>query len=149
MFEPILTKVERIPQIIRFIMVGGICAVIQLTFLYTLAGLDIQKNLANLVAFAISVQPNFFLSYNITWVDRRSPDITLGQMLRKLLAFNATCFSALVINQIAFALVLPTSHYLLAGMAGIGAAVVINYTMSHKFVFARPKKIERVSVLVD
>jgi len=117
--------------------VGGFCGLVQMAFLYVFVTRGVQENLSNLVAFTISVQINFFLSYFITWNDRRNPSLKLTKLARRLVSFNGMAITTMVVNQVAFAIFLFFTPYLVAGVLGILAAAAVNYMVSDKFIFAR------------
>lgn len=131
--------IERIPRPIRFCFVGGLCALIQMGFLYAFVNLGVQKNLANFVAFMISVQVSFPLNRFITWNDRNEKRAKRTKLVLQWVSFNGTYLIGMVVNQLAFAISLLFVHYIIAGLLGILAAMTINYTVSNKFIFARQK----------
>jgi len=135
--------IDRTPRLMRFCFVGGFCALIQMGLLYAFVNLGTQKNLANFVAFMISVQISFPMNYFITWRDRKekgSKDVKL--LVLRWVSFNGTYLIGMVINQVAFAIFLLFAHYIVAGILGILAAMTINYTVSNKFIFVH-QKVER------
>ena len=137
MNEKWITWIDHTPRLIRFCFVGGFCGLVQMAFLYVFVTRGVQENLSNLVAFIISVQINFFLSYFITWNDRRNPSLKLTKLARRLVFFNGMAITTMVVNQVAFAIFLFFTPYLVAGVLGILAAAAVNYMVSDKFIFAR------------
>ena len=136
----VVARVDRVPRLIRFASVGGFCALVQMALLYAFVNLGVQANLANFVAFMISVQSNFFLSYYITWNDRRGLNLKLTKLAFQLVSFNGMAVTTMMANQAAFAISLLFVHYLVAGGLGILAAVTVNYLVSNKFIFARQRE---------
>lgn len=140
--EAVAIGIDRTPRLIRFCFIGGFCTLIQMGFLYVFVNLGVQKNLANFVAFIISVQISFPLNYFITWHDRRekgSKHAKLAKLALQWVSFNSTYLVGMVVNQLAFAISLLFVHYIVAGILGILVAMGINYTVGNKFIFARQK----------
>lgn len=127
-------------RILLFVLVGGTCGLLQIAIL---AGLtrsgnifsdQIGENIANVLAFALSVQLNFILSSNLTWKDKVVPG---ASTLRLYFSFNAMMLGTLVVNQLVFALSNLYLPALVAGMFGIASAAVTNFVISGNFVFQR------------
>ena len=57
---------ERVPRVVRFVAVGGVCAALQLLALSALGRLGVELHAANTVAFLLSTQANFALSSVVT-----------------------------------------------------------------------------------
>lgn len=132
-------QIDHIPRLGRFCFVGGFCTLIQMGFLYTFVNLGCQKNLANFVAFLISVQVSFPLNYFITWYDRRKRESGYRKLVLQWASFNGTYLIGMVVNQLIFAISLFFVHYIIAGILGILVAMVINYMVGNKFIFAHQK----------
>lgn len=117
----------------KFGLVGGLVALIGSGLLYALVDfIELEKNVAYFIQAVVSLQVNFNLNYRFTWGDRRAQG---GYWSRWLKYHTARMFSV-VFNQILFFLLLSLRvHYMLALVAGIVAAIVLNYFMSDRFVF--------------
>jgi putative flippase GtrA len=123
-------------RVVRFLTVGGSCAVIQLSILHVLVVSGIEVHLANLIAFMISMEINFALNQAFTWRDRWSSSLSAGRIIGRLALFNvAAALTAGVINQGTFALVNLFTSYLVAGAAGIVVAAGANFLLNDKVVF--------------
>jgi putative flippase GtrA len=128
-------RLERIPSLIRFAVVGGLCALLQLGFLETLVIIGMEKNVANFVALLASAQVNFFLSHSVTWAERRIRDEKGSRLLDKLARFNGLIAVSVLVNQLTFAVAVSRIHYLLAAVLGILAAASINFFVSDRLIF--------------
>jgi dolichol-phosphate mannosyltransferase len=133
----------RAPRIVRFLSVGGVASLLQLSLLYLIQLTGISKLLANFFAFEISTQVNFTLSYFITWYDRTPKKPTVRYVAERLLAFNGMAATTLVINMSVFALMLLFVHYLVAGALGIIAATTVNFIVSSRIIFRLRKEVSR------
>ncbi len=139
----ILKYVYRAPTIVRFLAVGGVASLLQLSLLYVIQLSGISKLLANFFAFEISTQVNFALSYLITWHERTPERPTVRYVLQRLFAFNGMAITTLIINMSVFALMLLYVHFLIAGAAGIIAATATNFILSSWLIFRRRKGFSR------
>ena len=129
---------ERVPRVVRFVAVGGVCAALQLLALSALGRLGVELHAANTVAFLLPTQANFALSSVVTWRDRLGPAQRPASVGRRLASYNGMALGCLVVNQAVFALAVPFAHYLAASAAGILGGALINYTVSGRVVFPRP-----------
>ncbi len=136
-------SVYRVPTVIRFLAVGGVASLLQLSLLYVIQLSGISKLLANFFAFEISSQVNFALSYLITWHERTPERPTVRYVLQRLLAFNGMAITTLIINMSVFALMLLYVHFLIAGAVGIIAATATNFIVSSWLIFRRRKGFSR------
>lgn len=139
----IASYVYRAPTIVRFIAVGGVASLVQLSLLYVIQLSGVSKLLANFFAFEISTQVNFALSYLITWYERTPERPTVRYVLGRLLAFNGMAVTTLIINMSVFALMLLYVHFLIAGAVGIIAATATNFIVSSWLIFRRRKGFSR------
>jgi putative flippase GtrA len=131
------TLIARTPRLIRFGAVGSTCALLQLLALGVLGHLGLELHVANILAFILSTQVNFALSSAITWRDRRMLRTTPGNAARRLAGYNALALGSLLINQAVFAVALPHAPYLVAGVAGILAGMLLTYAISGQLLFRR------------
>jgi len=123
-------------RVIRFLTVGGVCGVIQLSILHTLvAGVGVEEHIANLIAFLISMELNFVLHQMFTWRDRLSPALRPRRILGRLAIFNVSATSTLIINQGTFALLILFIWYLPAAAIGICVAAIANFMLNDRVVF--------------
>ena len=136
-------SVYRAPTIVRFLAVGGVASLLQLSLLYVIQLSGIPKLLANFFAFEISTQVNFALSYLITWHERTPERPTVRYILQRLFAFNGMAITTLIINMSVFALMLLYVHFLIAGAVGIIAATATNFILSSWLIFRRRKGFSR------
>jgi glycosyltransferase involved in cell wall biosynthesis len=128
----ILSSLKSLPRIVRFGLVGAVCFFIQLGVLTLLVELySISPLVANIPAFTVATGINFFLSWRITWNDRRE-----GLSARNSL----TRFFVLgVINEGFFAAFNATVSYKPALILAVLLTTGVNYLLYSKFVF--PAKI--------
>ena len=124
-------------RLAKFVMVGGSCAVVQLSVLHGLVTADVEEHLANLIAFIISMEVNFALSQFFTWRDRWSASLGTGTLFRRLLFFNVAATTTGVVNQGAFALLNLFMEYLPAAAGGIAVAAFTNFALNDRLVFRR------------
>ena len=136
-------NIYRIPRVFRFLCVGAVASLLQLTLLYVIHLSGIPKLLANFFAFEISTQVNFGLSYLITWYDRTPERPTLRYLIGRLLGFNGMAITTLIINMSVFALMLMYVHFMIAGALAILAAATTNFIVSSRIIFRRRKGFSR------
>ena len=124
-------------RIVRFLVVGGTCGVIQLFILHELvAGAGMAERLANLIAFLISMELNFVLNQFFTWRDRWSSTLQAHKFLARLVMFNISAASTSgIVNQGVFNLVNLFMWYLPAAAIGICAAASANFLLNDRLVF--------------
>ncbi len=131
--------ISRVPRLIRFGIVGGTCAALQLGSLFALVHLGMAHYVANIIAFLVATQVNAVLSHYITWHDRRHTHATARMMIRRIASFNVMALTTLVINETVFVAILPHVNYLIAGGTGILAGAAVNYGISGIIVFRQPR----------
>lgn len=129
--------IARTPRLIRFGAVGSTCALLQLLALGLLGQLGFELHVANVIAFTLSTQVNFALSSGITWRERRGPRTARGNAARRLAGYNVLALGSLLINQAVFAVALPHLPYLVAGVVGILAGMLLTYAVSGQLLFRR------------
>lgn len=122
-------------RVARFLAVGGTCGVIQLSILHFLVVSGVEAHLANLAAFAVSMELNFVLSQLFTWRDRWPPSLRASTILGRLLLFNVSATTTGVVNQGVFALFNLFISYLPAAAIGIGVAAFTNFLLNDRLVF--------------
>jgi putative flippase GtrA len=124
-------------RVVKFVLVGGSCGLIQLAILHTLVTSGLEEHLSNLIAFIISMEVNFTLSQLFTWRDRWSASLGAGTLLRRLIFFNAAATTTGVVNQGVFALLNLFIEYLPAAAGGIAVAAFTNFALNDRLVFRR------------
>jgi putative flippase GtrA len=125
-------------RVVRFVLVGGTCGLVQLSVLHALVvGPGMNERLANLlVAFPVSMEMNFVLSQFFTWRDRLSPALRPHRFLARLAMFNLSAISTSgVVNQGVFNLLNLFIWYIPAAALGILAAAVANFLLNDRLVF--------------
>jgi putative flippase GtrA len=128
----------------RFALVGITCGLVQLGLLQVIVEGNVQENLANLAAFALSVQVNFTLSQLYTWRDRRMSTRGPPELVRRLFVFNGAAATTGVVNQGMFGLANLLIWYLPAAALGIAVAAVTNFLLNDRLVF-RPLSAQRLA----
>ncbi len=125
-------------RVVRFVIVGGTCGLVQLSVLHALVvGPGMNERLANLlIAFPLSMEMNFVLSQFFTWRDRLSPSLRPHRFLARVAMFNLSAISTSgVVNQGVFNLLNLFMWYLPAAAIGILAAAVANFLLNDRLVF--------------
>jgi putative flippase GtrA len=115
-------------------VVGGLSGLIQLSLLALLTGAAWDGFLANLVAFLLAAQFNFWLSHRFTWGDRgssASPQSILGRWAR----FHASIAWTALLNITVFAVARTAVADLPASALGITVAALANFLLGDRFVF--------------
>lgn len=124
----------------RFAMIGGACAVLQLgllTLFVEAAGLGA---FANAAAFLITAQVNFFLNYRLTWADRGR--VASRPRWVQFVSFNALVAVAVVVNQSVYIAVERFLPYIVAGAVGIGATTAVKFLVADRWIFIREPRRE-------
>ena len=130
-------KFGAISRFIQFCFIGTTGMVVDLAGYALLLNLSITMPLARALAICVAMTWNFFLNRWLTFSDRREQSI-LGQYLR----FVASCaFGGFVNWSVNFLLVRYASwfagHLLIAAFIGILVGTIINFLLSHHWVFKR------------
>lgn len=133
--------ISHVPRLVRFGIVGGTCAVLQLGSLFALVHLGMAHYVANIIAFLVVTQVNAILSHYITWHDRRHTHAVARVMIRRIVSFNLMALTTLVINETVFVATLPYVNYLIAGAAGIAVGAGVNYVVSSVIIFRHPRRL--------
>lgn len=115
-----------------FAGVGGACLLLQLSVLHLLLVTfhiesRLGESLANVLAFLLSTQVNFWLSRSTTWRDRRVPGTSVLARLKQQLAFNALAIGGLAVNQTVF--LLTSKHIGAVPASGIGTVAASGLTL--------------------
>jgi putative flippase GtrA len=90
-----------VKRLVRFAFVGSICTLLQVVLQYAFSYI-MPAVVANTIAFILSAQLNFMLSYRVTWHDsERKP---WRALCAPLLQYNSLVWIAAAINTGAFVL---------------------------------------------
>ena len=126
---------RRHARLVRFALVGGICALVQLALLALLLVSGIQSFVANCAAYLLSAQLNFALSVLVIWGDRRA-----GGLRRRWLTFHGSIAATALLNQVVFLVALRELSDLVASALGIGVAAAVNFLVQDRFVFRHGRR---------
>jgi putative flippase GtrA len=125
---------SRAARPLRFVLVGGTAALVQLAVLAFLTRHGWNALPAEVVGFLVAAQINFVLSVTLTWRDR-----AVGQSWpQRWLLFHVSISLMAAVNVATFALtrsVLPT---LTASLAGSASGAIGNYFIGDRLVFRGP-----------
>lgn len=127
-------------RLLTFGAVGCLCLGLQYMVLRGLTGIHWPTVWADGVAFTLSAQLNFWLSYQYTWRD--TPRVYGRKLVRKWLMFNGVVVLSAGVN----AAVYSQTHHLLATapalvVAGIASAIT-SFALNH-LVVLRPLEARR------
>lgn len=121
---------------LRFLLVGGLGALVQLGLLEALTARGWDGLLANVAAFVIAAQVNFWLSDSFTWADRQAGDG--GRSLPwRWATFHFSIAATAALNLAVFASLRSLLADPPAAALGIGVAGVANFLSGDRFVFGR------------
>ena len=120
---------------LRFVFTGGLCGLIQLILFAFLVHNGWLPLIANTVAFLLSAQVNFVLSWSFTWRDRQSQQ--RAGLLARWLTFHGSILGTALLNQLVFFLARLLLPSLFAVMLGIGVAALANFVLLDRQVFRR------------
>lgn len=119
-------------QLARFILVGGLCAMVDLGLYWMLLQLDVWVHLAKALSFIAGTTSAFFLNKRFTFRARGGP----GQAGGFALLYTITFFVNVGTNALMLQL-LPAfrGEYLLAWVIAQGTATAINFVTLRTVVF--------------
>lgn len=124
---------------LKFNAVGAAGVVVQLAALAALAGgFGIGYLPATVLAVEAAVLHNFFWHERWTWGDRTQGRRRMGPVLGRLLRFNlSTGLVSILANLVLMRLLVGRLglHYLPSNMLAIAAGSLVNFLVSHLFVF--------------
>ncbi len=120
---------------LRFAAVGGLCGLLQIALLVALIWLGVGALPANIVAYLLSAQLNFYLSDLFIWRDRRVR-LTVEHLARRWLGFHASIAGTFVLNQAVFVVVRRFMPDAAAAAAGISIAALVNFIIQDRLTFA-------------
>ncbi len=113
-------------QFLMFVLVGGSSTLLQLVLLVVfIEWLVVGKVLASAAGYLLSAVYNYFLNYHLTFASAQSH----RQALPKFIA--VVCIGVIV-NTLAFAIMLNITPYVVAQLVAVGATLVVNFLL-HKF----------------
>jgi putative flippase GtrA len=126
-----------------FAAVGGFCLFVQLGILDALETDGAKPYQADAVAFFVSAQLNFFLSYRLTWGD--TARATGRGLVWKWLMFLGVACGSTLINVAVFAALQPALGALPAVLVAGAVSMVGTYLMNDQLVFS-PDTLSRTQV---
>jgi putative flippase GtrA len=119
---------------LRFILVGGVCALLQLALLVLLTGTGCAPLPANTAAYLLSAQANFVLSDRFIWHDRRTERSRQG-IGRRWLSFHASIAGTFLLNEAVFVVARVALPDVVAAATGIGSAAIVNFVIQDALTF--------------
>ena len=125
-------------RLLRFALVGGTAALLQLATLDALELAGLGPILSEVAAFLLAAQLNFGLSWVFTWADRAA-----GQsFVRRWAAFHGAISGTALLNFAIFTATQGVLPHPVAAALGIGGAALINFAVGDHLVFrgGRPKE---------
>jgi len=124
---------------LKFNTVGAAGIVVQLVALWALVRLlGLNYLLATALAVEIAVLHNFYWHERFTWSDRAS--LGRRESSLRLLRFNLTNGALSILGNVVVMRLLVGRfhlHYMLSNLLTIAALSVVNFLVSHRFVFVR------------
>jgi putative flippase GtrA len=120
---------------VRFVVTGGLAALVQLGLLQVWTVLGWDPLPANVVAFLGAAQVNFWLSQLFTWGDRGGTRRIGLSVVPRWARFHAAISGTALLNMAVFALARTLLPSLLAAALGIAVAAVLNFVLADRFVF--------------
>ncbi|MGB3439961.1 MAG: GtrA family protein [Actinophytocola sp.] len=133
-----MTAVDASPrlvsQLVRFVLIGGFCALVDFGVYQALLALDLWVHLAKALSFVAGTTTAFFLNRRFTFAAGRGG---AGQVGGFALLYTVTFFVNVGINALMLHL-LPSSfgwRITLAWVVAQGTATVINFVMLRTVVF--------------
>ncbi len=135
LFSFIRIKRELILRFLKFSIVGGSGVLVNLgslAFFHKIVGFPFSLSLA--MAIEISIVNNFFWNNLWTWRERRRDPV-----YQRFLKYNIATLTTSGIGNFLTSVVVKGLgvHYIIAGMAGIVVAVLINFLLADRWVFRR------------
>jgi putative flippase GtrA len=126
---------SRAARLLCFAFTGGVAALVQLGILEALTDGQWTPVQAEAAALLLSTQVNFFLSYLLTWRDRRPPGWMPRMILGRWAAYQGTAAIAAIINMSVFVLGRADLHTLEASALGTAIAAMVNFVAGDRLVF--------------
>ncbi|MGE3911447.1 MAG: glycosyltransferase family 39 protein, partial [Chloroflexota bacterium] len=142
--SPLAALVQERGRLFRFALTGGLAALTQLLLLELLVGQGAPAIAANVSAFIVAAQVNFWLSSLFTWRDRAGAPGMAG-LAGRWLRFHGAILGTAVLNLAVFSVSVTVLPHLMAAVLGIGAAAAANFVSGDRFVFRRARAISSMS----
>ena len=120
---------------VRFVVTGGLAALVQLGLLQVWTGLGWDPLPANVVACLVAAQVNFWLSQLFTWGDRGGTRRIALSVAPRWARFHAAISGTALLNMAVFALARTLLPSLLAATLGIAVAAILNFVLADRLVF--------------
>lgn len=137
-------------RVVRFLTVAATCTILQeiLLLIFT-RHYDVDKLLANGIAFFASAQANFTLSALLTWNDRKL-DWPVQKALVRWAQFNSIALVALVVNEAVFKAATRYTHLpiVAASLAGVLIGAIVTFKCNNGLTF-RTKTVRSPIVELD
>jgi putative flippase GtrA len=130
---------------LRFAIVGGATGVAQLSVLAVLVWMGMQPLLAELIAFAFSIQMSFVLSQTFTWRDRYGAESGKRNIAVRWAAFHACISAGAAVNLAVFAVSMHSLPHMLAAVMGIVAGASLNFLTNDRLIFGRGSTTNQVA----
>jgi putative flippase GtrA len=128
---------ETLNYYLKFNAVGAAGILVQLVTLTVLRGIfGVYYLLATFLAVETAILHNFIWHQRWTWSER--PVQTTKEILFRLLRFNFTTGALSILGNLFFMKILVGHahfHYLAANLMSIAACSILNFLISHHFVF--------------
>ncbi|HZP26805.1 MAG TPA: GtrA family protein [Dehalococcoidia bacterium] len=118
---------------LRFVAVGGLSGLVQLSILAALLDMGWDGLAANVLAFLLAAQCNFWASNVFTWGDRRAAP-AVGILVRWA-RFHALIAGSAALNLTVFALARHVTSEIPAAALGIAIGGATNFLLGDRFVF--------------
>jgi putative flippase GtrA/4-amino-4-deoxy-L-arabinose transferase-like glycosyltransferase len=120
---------------LRFVAIGALAGLVQLALLQAWTGLGWDSFLANVGAFILSAQVNFWGSQFFTWGDRRPGRGETTALAQRWTRFHVSISGTALLNMSIFAIARTAIPAIPAAALGIGLAAFLNFILGDRFVF--------------
>lgn len=128
---------SRAARPLRFGLVGGACAGVQLAALVLLLRLGMDSLAANVLAYLLSAQLNFALSNRFIWGDRWSCLTSSRDLGQRWLSFHLSIAGTFLLSQAVFVVARELMAPVVASALGIGISAVANFVIQDRLTFRR------------
>ena len=123
-----------LPKLVRFGLMGGVTAAINLSLLWLLKSAGLHAVIAYALAVAIAVQFSFLASQHFVWRDR-SLAFGLSALARRWLTFHGCIAASIGINMGSFVVARLFVPDLAAAFVGIGCSTVVKFLSLDRLAF--------------
>jgi len=117
----------------RFISVGLVSAIVQISVLTILTAYHMSALPANIAAFIVSSQVNFVLNVRFTWADR--PTRTFSALFMRWGRFVLVLGSTAILNQGIFLMLIQRMPLIAASLLASSLIASLNYVLGHFVIF--------------